>query len=205
MQGAQVEEDVDQRVLVGNGLPVAQFGALDAQFDGLAVDAFVRRALLVDLLVSFSLAVELVADASANAGGDGGGAADLGPAFVVDGAMLTRLFGEEQGADVAPAWVVDEGCFGPEGVPERHRQPGFAQGRAVFVKGELVAAAFGEGDGGEAAVQVVLAIAVEVGIDVEGIERGVESTKLRVKAQAALDVGHQGEEVGDVGLVEGLG
>jgi hypothetical protein len=46
---------------------------------------------------------------------------------------------------------------------------------------------------------------VEVLIDVERIKCGIESTVPGAKAEAALGVGHQRMEVGDVGLVKGLG
>jgi hypothetical protein len=45
---------------------------------------------------------------------------------------------------------------------------------------------------------------VKAGVDVEGVKGGVKGTKAGAKAQAALHVGHQGEEVGDVGAVERL-
>ena len=51
LQGAQVDQDVDQRVLVGDGALAAQVRALDAEGQGLAVDAFVGGALVVDGLV----------------------------------------------------------------------------------------------------------------------------------------------------------
>ena len=48
LAGAQVDQDVGEGILVGDGLGVAQLGALDAEFDGLAVDAFGGGALFVD-------------------------------------------------------------------------------------------------------------------------------------------------------------
>jgi hypothetical protein len=38
LQGMQVDQDVGQSVVVGDGNPIAQFGALDAQVNRLAVD-----------------------------------------------------------------------------------------------------------------------------------------------------------------------
>jgi hypothetical protein len=46
---------------VGDRLPVAQPGPLDAQFNGLAVDAFGGGALLVDVFVGLAFPVKLVA------------------------------------------------------------------------------------------------------------------------------------------------
>lgn len=77
--------------MVGDGLTVADLGALDAQFDRLTVDTFVGGALLVHPLVGIAVAVDLIADTGADAGGDGGGAATLGPPFVIDGTGLICL------------------------------------------------------------------------------------------------------------------
>ena len=67
LQRAQVDQDVDQRVPVDDGALATQVGCLDAEFLGLAVDAFIRRPLLVDRLVLSALAIELVADARTGA------------------------------------------------------------------------------------------------------------------------------------------
>ena len=85
MQAAQIDEGVDQGVEVSDGLPVAEMRALNAQGDGLTVDAFAGGALAVGLPIGVAAAVELVADASADAGGHGGRAAPFGPVLVVDG------------------------------------------------------------------------------------------------------------------------
>ena len=71
LEGVQINQDVGQGVLVGNGIAVAQLGVLDPEFHRLAVDAFGCSALLVDLFVSFAFAVELVAQPSTRAGGNG--------------------------------------------------------------------------------------------------------------------------------------
>jgi len=41
LQTAQVNQDVDQVIEVGDSLAIAQFRALDAQFDSLRIDPFV--------------------------------------------------------------------------------------------------------------------------------------------------------------------
>ena len=94
LQGTQVDQDVDEGVLVGDGLTVAQLGAFDVQFEGLAVDALCGGALFVDGFEQVTFAVELVTDAAAMAaaiaGSDAGGHSDqtpsLIPILVVDGA-----------------------------------------------------------------------------------------------------------------------
>ena len=127
MQGAQVDQDVYEGVLIGDRLSVAQLGVLDTQRDGLTVDALGSSALFVNLFVSLAVSVKLVPDAGADAGRDGGDAT-LGPVFVLDGAGLTGGLREQQRADVAAALVLEKRDFGDEGVLERHRQTGLAQG-----------------------------------------------------------------------------
>jgi hypothetical protein len=65
VQGAQVDQDVDEGVLIGDSVTIAQPGTLNAEFFGLGVDALGGGALFVDALVDFAL----VADANLNAGG----------------------------------------------------------------------------------------------------------------------------------------
>jgi len=54
VESAEVNQDVGQGVLIGHGLAIAQPGALDAEFDGLGVDALGSGALLVDVLVDIA-------------------------------------------------------------------------------------------------------------------------------------------------------
>ena len=72
LQRAKVDQGVDQCVEVGDGRAIAQLGALDAEVDGLSIDALGGGALFVDLLVGLTVAVKLVTDACANAGGERG-------------------------------------------------------------------------------------------------------------------------------------
>ena len=51
-KGAQVDQDVDQGVLVEDGLSIADLGPLDAEFLGPGVDAFGGHTLLVDIIVA---------------------------------------------------------------------------------------------------------------------------------------------------------
>ena len=59
-KGAQVDQDVDQRVLVGDSLSMADHGPLDAEFPGPGVDPFGGHALLVDVLVDIIVALDRV-------------------------------------------------------------------------------------------------------------------------------------------------
>ena len=44
-----------------------------------------------------------------------------------------------------------------------------------------------------------------MGVDIPGIEGGIEGRMARPIAEALLGLGHEREEVADVGLIEGLG
>ena len=59
-RSSKVVEDVDQGVLVGDGLSIADLGPLDAEFLGPGVDACGGHTLLVDVLVDFIVAVDRV-------------------------------------------------------------------------------------------------------------------------------------------------
>jgi hypothetical protein len=150
MEPAQVDKDVDQGVVVSNGLSVAELGALNPQGNGLTVDAFSGGPLFVDLLVDFTIPVNLIAQAGTDAGRDSRGTTALGPLLVYDGADLACFFWEEQGADVPATLVGDEGGLGPEGVPERHRQSGLAQRQASLIEGELVTPRLAKGTAAKA-------------------------------------------------------
>jgi hypothetical protein len=128
-QGVQVDQDVDEGVEVGDGLAIAQPGALDAEFLGLGIDALGSRALVVDFLVDVAVTIDLVADTCADAGCHRSDAA-LGPVLVLDGAGLTGGFGKDQRASIAAALVFDTGGFAGEGEFERHGEPGLAQWQA---------------------------------------------------------------------------
>lgn len=94
MEGAQVDQDVNQAVLIGDGLKITNFGTFDPQSFGLTVDPFVSSPLLVDLFVKLTVPVKLIPDAGADAGGQGRDTAAFGPLLVLKGAGLIGLFGE---------------------------------------------------------------------------------------------------------------
>ena len=62
--------------------------ALDAEGDGLAVDAFGGSALAISVLVSHAVSIQGVAEPGADAGGHRRGAAPLGPTFVIERVAL---------------------------------------------------------------------------------------------------------------------
>ena len=93
LERTQVDQNVDQRIQVGDRLPVAQSGPFDAEFYGLAVDPFGGGALLVDVFVGLAVPVKLIAQTCADAGRDGRGTATFGPLFVRYGAACGGCFG----------------------------------------------------------------------------------------------------------------
>ena len=80
----EIDDDIDERILIGNGLAVAEVRTLNAQIDGLRVDAFGGGSLLVDLLILRALTIQLIAQASPDADGQGADTAAFGPIFVGD-------------------------------------------------------------------------------------------------------------------------
>ena len=88
--------------MIGDRLLVAEPGTLNTQFFGLSVDVLSGGALIVYLLVCVAVPIELVPDASADAGGYFGDAATIGPLWVIDGAILAGGLGKKQGTNIAP-------------------------------------------------------------------------------------------------------
>lgn len=60
-----VEQDIDEGIWVGNRAAMAELGSFDTKVDSPSVNPFDGRALVVDQLVSRTVAVELVAEAGA--------------------------------------------------------------------------------------------------------------------------------------------
>src|SRR5512135_3472443 len=84
LQEAQVDQQIDQRILVGDRRAMAQVGSLDPEGDRLRVDAFDGGAFPIQLLVTLALAVESVPEARPDAGGHHHGAAAFLPAGMMD-------------------------------------------------------------------------------------------------------------------------
>ena len=127
VQGTEIDQNIDEGVLIGDGPTIAQSGALNTQFFGLGVDTFSGSALLVDCLEEGTIAVDLIADASADAGGKSGGTAAFGSVLVTNRADAGRDFREAQRTDVTTPLVLEEGSTTSVGVSEGHRQSCFAQ------------------------------------------------------------------------------
>ena len=88
LKEAQIDEQIDQRVLIGNGGAIPQMRSFDAEVDSLRVDPFDGSALPIALFVKFAVTVEGVAKARADAGGHHRRTAALLPVGMMDRAGL---------------------------------------------------------------------------------------------------------------------
>ena len=207
LQEAQVDQQINQGVLVGNGAAIAQVRALDAEGDGLGVDAFHRRALAIEILVEGALAIQRIAQAGADTGRHHGRTAALLPLRSARRTSFGRRLGKAERADVLAAFMFDEtgGAIG-EGAFQGHGQAGRAERgairREVSAVG-FVAALFGEGHSGHAGGGVIFA--VKIGVNVPGIKGGIERAEAGLAPQARFDLVHQRKEVSGITLVKGLG
>ena len=75
------------------------------------------------MFVKGAIAVELMTDASADAGGESGHTA-LWPILVLDGARFAGWFWKDQGAGIATTFVLEAGGFAGEGEFEGHSESG---------------------------------------------------------------------------------
>jgi hypothetical protein len=70
--------------------------------------------------------------------------------LVLERAVLVGVLRVEQGAGVAAGLILEAVRLVGEGVPQGHGEAGLTERCAVFVETQAMAAALGEGDGGEA-------------------------------------------------------
>lgn len=128
LEQAQIDQDVDESIEIGDGLAIADMRALDPQGFGLAVDTLGGGALFVNVFVALAVAIQGVAQARANAGGHRDGAALLGPVFVVDRAGICRRLRIAQRTAILSTFMFnDAGGAVSVGEEERHGFIGSAQ------------------------------------------------------------------------------
>ena len=108
LHGPQVNEDIDKRVQIGDGLPVTKLRPFDAQGNGLTENTLYGCALVVDLSIGITITVELVTNARTGSGGHDGFASAMRPFRVTDGAGTSRRFRAEQGTGITSALVLDQ-------------------------------------------------------------------------------------------------
>jgi len=90
MQEAEVDQEIDEGVVVGDGGAVAQMGSFDPQGNGLRINALDGSALVVDEFVGNGVTVEGVTQTRADGGGHHGGAAAVLPTLVMHRAGTGR-------------------------------------------------------------------------------------------------------------------
>jgi hypothetical protein len=118
------------------------------------------------------------------------------------GARLTGRFGVTQWTNVTLTVVLNQSGAIEESILEHYRQPCLADGCPVRAElAGFVSAPLRERCGGEA----LTAVSMEVLVDIEGVESGIEGAELGAEAEATLHIGHQRKEVGDIRLIERSG
>ena len=116
LEGVQIDHHVSQGVVIGDGCAVAQFGSLDAKIHSLAVDPLSGGALLVDGFVFFALAVQLITQACAGTGGQGGDTTAFLPIRILGRTDLPRVRWMEKWANESAALVGNERGLTPEDI-----------------------------------------------------------------------------------------
>lgn len=184
MESAEVDEDINEGVEIGNRLVIAEFGTFDTQSFGLRIDTLSDRAIIVNRFEGIGVAVELVTEASANGGGHGGETTPFRPLLVVDRARLTGGNRMKERAGIPTSLVFDQSGFATVGGFKRHGQTSTTQGQAIRIKRALgVTASFDKGNGSKAASLM------EIFIDIKGIKGGVQGPIGGFMPQTALGLG----------------
>lgn len=100
------EAQVDEDVVIGDGMAIPQMRALDAERDGLAVDALDGGAFPIQGFVEVALAVKLVAEPCPDASEHHGRMPTFFPLRVADGARLAGGLKKEQRTNVLAAFML---------------------------------------------------------------------------------------------------
>ena len=82
LKGPEIDDDRDQRILIGNGVTVSDFRSLNAQCPRLRIHPFGGGTLFGDRFVGCTMPVQLMAQAGADTGGHGGDTAAFFPIFM---------------------------------------------------------------------------------------------------------------------------
>ena len=86
LKRAQIDQNIDERILIRNRKPVSNVGSFNPQFDCLRVHPFGRRALFVDLVICRAFAIQLMAEPGADTRREGGATSSRSPFPMLDGA-----------------------------------------------------------------------------------------------------------------------
>ena len=102
LEGAQIDEYIDQGVLVGNRALIAKLWALNAQVEGLTVDALRCRSLRKDPLVVCPSPIQLLTEARPDTSGEGRHATTFSGIGMCHGAGLGGDHRKTQGTSIPP-------------------------------------------------------------------------------------------------------
>jgi hypothetical protein len=115
MVSAEVDEDIDEGVEIGNGLLITELWSLNTEGFSLRVDTLGAGALFAKVLVRGSVPVELIAETRSDGSRHSGQTAPLGPRLVANGTGLTGGVRMKEGATVATPLMFDQGGFADVG------------------------------------------------------------------------------------------
>lgn len=104
----QINQDINQRIVVGNRTLITKLGSLNAQGHRLTIDPLIRRALPVHLSISRTFPVQLMAQPCPYAGSYGRSTSPGLPFFMGYRAACPGRFRIEPGANIAAALMGDE-------------------------------------------------------------------------------------------------
>ena len=107
LERPEIDHNIDERIVVGNRLPIAQSGTFNSQVHRLRVDPFCGRALLVDRFIRRALAIQLMPQPCSDAGWEGRRTATFtfGPVFVPNGTGRRRRVWSHKWTSVAALFM----------------------------------------------------------------------------------------------------
>ena len=106
LQATQINQHINEGVLVGNGVLVAETWSLNTQFDSLLVDALGSGTLFIDVLIEWMVVVNLVTQSCARTGRDTMGASAFRPVLVLN--RTACIFLPQERTNVVPTLMVNQ-------------------------------------------------------------------------------------------------
>lgn len=164
----------------------------------MAENPFNNGTLFVNFFVAVAFPVKLIADASANAGGNGRFAAAMRPFAVVNRTGIGCLLRMKQGTPPPLPRMNNQTGAIDEGALEVHGQTGCTKG-CIFLVKKTNGTTLGQWDSDETTS------GVKILIGVKRIVSSVSRAKGRSFTQATFHLSHERKEVRRVAFVEGLG
>lgn len=82
LQRPEIDDNINERILIGNGLSVAQIRAFNAQIDSLRIDALGGGPLFIEVFVRLAIAIQLIAQPGSDADRQDADTPVFGPVLV---------------------------------------------------------------------------------------------------------------------------